>query len=240
MLFLRHRRDAGGLGSAAAAEVSRPAPLSVTMESALTMSFVTLSVDSPRVVASTVMALTTVRPMASAEAVAPVRRGLRTAFRPAGLPETPKPRHSSGRTTAITGRESNGTSTMTPVTARMAPNPTSALPSEPPAPAPATTAAAPSSVTMPPSRFRISRDLVVAGRCALPIAATGGIFAARRAGSQAASTVTRTPTTAATWASSTSLSDQSPCANSRPASPPTRNRASSHHARTGLSQPARL
>jgi hypothetical protein len=37
---------------------------------------------------------------------------------------------------------------------------------------------------MPPKEFRRTRDLVVAGRCALPIAATGGIFAARRAGGQ--------------------------------------------------------
>lgn len=42
--------------------------------------------------------------------------------------------------------------------------------------------------------FRRTRDLVEAVACTLLIAATGAIFAARRAGSQAASTVIRMPT----------------------------------------------
>lgn len=45
--------------------------------------------------------------------------------------------------------------------------------------------------------LRSTRDFMVAGRWALPMAATGAILAVRRAGSQAASMVTTTPMTRA-------------------------------------------
>lgn len=158
------------------------------------LSVVALSTAWPRVTPSTEMPVTRVRPIARADAVAPVRRGLRTAFCAASLPETPNIRCSSGRTRAITGRDSSGIRMMMPMRARKEPPAMRSWPFDPACAAPPTTAAPPSRVMTAPIELRSTRDFTVATAYWLFIAATGGIFAARRAGSQAASTVIRTPT----------------------------------------------
>ncbi|CAM5376646.1 hypothetical protein SBADM41S_01024 [Streptomyces badius] len=95
------------------------------------LSVVILSMAWPSVTPSTEMPVTRVSPMARAEAVAPVRRGLRTAFCEASFPETPNTFFSSGRTSAITGRESSGIRMMTPIRAKNAPAATSRRPEAP-------------------------------------------------------------------------------------------------------------
>ena len=68
----------------------------------------------------TVMPVTRVRPIVSAEAVAAVRRGLRTAFCRASLPDTPNAaQHRRGG--AISGRDSSGVRTNTPISSSTAP-----------------------------------------------------------------------------------------------------------------------
>ncbi len=63
-----------------------------------------------------------VRPIIRAEAVAAVRRGLRTELRRASLPAMPKAR-STGAAAAISGRDSSGVRMKTPITSRPAPSP---------------------------------------------------------------------------------------------------------------------
>lgn len=137
-----------------------------------------------------------VSPIISAEAVAAVRRGLRTEFWRASLPETPKALR-SGDAAAISGRDSSGVRMKTPMMSRTAPRPMGACPSEPSIVVAARTTAMPAALNSAPSVLRSTRDLVVAFACTLLIAATGGIFAARRPGSQAASMVMTMPTTRA-------------------------------------------
>lgn len=74
--------------------------------------------------------------MVRAAAVAAVRRGLRTAFCRASLPGVPNSLPSTGPTSAITGRESSGSRTKTPISARAAPRPTGARPESLPVEAP--------------------------------------------------------------------------------------------------------
>ncbi len=141
--------------------------------------------------AITVRPVMRVRPTISAEAVAAVLRGLRTAFCRARLPEMPNAR-STGAARAISGRDSSGVRTNTPISSSTAPPPITALPSS--MPVAVSTPAAPAPAKSAPMVLRTTSDLVVAVACTLFIAATGGIFAARRPGSQAARTVTTTPT----------------------------------------------
>lgn len=82
---------------------------------------VALSMAWPTVMPMTDMAVTRVRPMVSEAAVTAVRRGLRTAFSAASLPEMPKTFSSSGRTRAMTGRDSIGSSTNRPMSRKNAP-----------------------------------------------------------------------------------------------------------------------
>ncbi len=83
--------------------------------------------------------------------------------------------------------------------------------------------------------FRTTSDLVVGAACTLLIAATGGILAARRAGSQAASIVTSTPTAnaaatavgetisgpAGVFAPKADIAERSPVASPSPRAKPT-------------------
>ncbi len=192
-----------------------------------------MSIDFCRLPAITVMPVIRVRPIISAEAVAAVRRGLRTEFWRASLPETPKTRR-TGAAAAISGRDSSGVRTNTPMISRTAPRPMGAWPSEPDIVVAARTTATPAAENSAPSVLRSTSDLVVACACTLLIAATGGIFAARRPGSQAASMVTRTPTARAartvpgvmtrgpsgTVAPSVPISDRSPAPMPTPAARP--------------------
>ena len=89
-----------------------------------------LSIDFCRLPAITVMPVIRVRPIIRAEAVAAVRRGLRTEFCRASLPETPKTRR-TGAAAAISGRDSSGVRTKTPMISSTAPRPIGACPSEP-------------------------------------------------------------------------------------------------------------
>lgn len=86
----------------------------------------------------------------------------------------------------------------TPMISRTAPIPMGAWPSEPSMVVAARMTATPAPLNNAPSVLRSTSDLVVAFACTLLIAATGGIFAALRPGSQAASMVIRTPTARAT------------------------------------------
>lgn len=101
----------------------------------------------------------------------------------------------TGAASAISGRESSGVRMKTPISSSTAPTPMVLRPSS--IPVAASTAAVPAPAKTAPMLLRTTSDLVVAGRCTLFIAATGGIFAARRPGSQAASTVTTMPTASA-------------------------------------------
>lgn len=152
-----------------------------------------MSIACWRLPAITVMPVMRVRPIISADAVAAVRRGLRTEFWRASLPEIPKIRR-TGAAAAISGRDSSGVRMNTPMISRTAPIPMGAWPSEPLIEVAAMTTAMPAPENSAPSVLRSTRDLAVAVACTLLIAATGGIFAARRPGSQAASMVMRMPT----------------------------------------------
>ncbi len=132
-----------------------------------------------------------VTPMVSAEAVVAVRRGLRTAFSRASLPGVPNSLRSTGANSAITGRDSSGVRTKTPIISAPEPRPTRLTDSEA---APPTRPSAPPTANSRPMVLRTSSDFWVAG-CSLElIAATGAIREARSEGSQADSTVTATPT----------------------------------------------
>jgi len=159
----------------------------------LTAAVAILSIDFWRLPAITVIPVIRVRPIISADAVAAVRRGLRTEFWRASFPEMPNTRI-SGAAAAIRGRERRGVRMKTPMISRTAPSPMGAWPSEPSIVVAARITATPAPLNSAPSVLRSTSDLVVALACRLLIAATGGIFAALRPGSQAASMVTRTPT----------------------------------------------
>jgi hypothetical protein len=135
-----------------------------------------------------------VRPVVSADAVAAVRRGLRRAFWPASVPQTPN-RRSTGPAAAMTGRDSSGVRTNTPVSSATAPRASHALPST--IVVAVTTRTNPPAASTEPMVSRTTRLRAVAGAYPLLIAATGGIRAAYRAGTQVARTVTPTPMTRA-------------------------------------------
>ncbi len=144
--------------------------------------------------AITVMPVIRVSPIISAEAVVAVRRGLRSAFCRARRPEMPKARR-TGVASAISGRDSSGVRMNTPTSSSIPPPPSMILLVSSPSytEVATTTEAVPMPATSAPRVLRTSSDLVVATACTLFIAATGGTFAPRRAGSQAASTVMRVP-----------------------------------------------
>ncbi len=141
--------------------------------------------------------MTRVRPIASEAAVTAVRRGLRTAFWEASLPGIPNTFCSSGRTAPMTGLESSGSSTIMPMSMKKAPAPMDMRPSSPPMDTPSATRPMPRTLMTEPRTLRRTRDFAVAGRWALPMAATGAIRPVRQAGSTAAIVVTRTPMTRA-------------------------------------------
>ena len=126
----------------------------------------------------TLIALTRASPIISADAVAAVRRGFRRAFLVASRPGV-RNSWGNGRPSArTTGRLMTGASMATPRNTIAAPTPSSAI-GPPSSPMPGSTA--PATVTSDPttSRIRIERcGIATSSR----IAATGGTFAARRAG----------------------------------------------------------
>ncbi len=145
------------------------------------------------------MPVTISRPKVSANAVAAVRRGLRTALVRASVPIRPNGRPMTWPSGRITRPDSSGDSNSAPMPTRTSPSPMSA------APLPAEEDIAPSAVTPAPTarktapmmlRRRVAAAVGVANSSR--IAATGGIEDARRAGAYADSSVTPVPTTTAT------------------------------------------
>ena len=139
---------------------------------------------------NTPMLTTKVRPIIRAVAVDAVRRGLRIAFCRARSPGTPRSR-SGQPIAAASGRAATGARVMTPIRAAGTPSPSSLeLPS--PYSALSTAATPPTSIREPiTSRFFDGgREPGVASRSA----STGSTLVARRAGTSAATRVTRVPT----------------------------------------------
>ena len=165
-----------------------------TRKSLLKASSTTLSLVALREEASTPTAETTARPIISAEAVAPVRRGLRSAFSPARRPAVPKTRPKTDRHATSTGLPSTGASTAVVITQMTAPAPIQ-IASVPGAPVrPAAASATPRTMAIEPSSRRRPIPFSCTTRSSR-IAATGGTLAARRAGTKAATIVTRMPVT---------------------------------------------
>ena len=137
-----------------------------------------LFVDAP----ITLNALTSARPIMSAEAVAAVRRGFRTAFSCARRPVVPQIRGSTAPTLRRNGRARTGLSAVAPRMRRRAPRPTSDAPVPPSSESvPPTRASAPAPASTEPTTVRRPRPRCTPATSSR-IAATGGVRAARRAG----------------------------------------------------------
>ncbi len=124
---------------------------------------------------------TSIRPRVRANAVAAVRRGLRTALVRASRPTAPNGRATTAPSPATNGRDSAGAASRTAMIRANAPMPTvEAAP--PPVPwAPTTTTAAPTTAATAPTTVRIRSDSTVAVDSSR-MAATGATLLARRAG----------------------------------------------------------
>ncbi len=141
----------------------------------------------------TLTVVTKAKPIMRAAAVAAVRRGLRIAFCCASRPGVPNTFGNSPPSTRTTGVLITGASIAMPRNTAAAPPPSRASGWLVAPAMPDPMAIAPPAVKAPPTQTRMRSD-----RCGSDtssrIAATGGIFAARRAGKYADSTVTTMPT----------------------------------------------
>ena len=148
--------------------------------------------------ANTAAALTRATPIISAAAVADVRRGERPAFSWASFPGGPKTLATGQPSSRVTGRATVDERLATPRKMSSAPRPARvSAPTVPPGRAnrPSTNITAPITVTTVPSTRR--RVLIASNPSSGRIAATGGMRAARRAGTMTDSIVTPMPTMAA-------------------------------------------
>ena len=146
--------------------------------------------------ANTAAALTRATPIISAAAVADVRRGARPAFSRASVPGVLNSLATGQPISLVTGRATVDETLATPRKISRPPPPARTIsPSVPPGRtnSPMTKATTPTSVTTVPAtrRLALSASNPSSGR----IAATGGIFAARRAGMMTDAIVMPTPTT---------------------------------------------
>ena len=133
-------------------------------------------------------------PIISAEAVAVVRRGLRSEFWPARLPTVPKTRPYAACASARNGRLITGLTAVTPSSTTRMPRPSTQPPRGTSANRPSAMAVAPTAIATTPSSSRRRIDdsgSAMSSRSAW----TGAIRVVRRAGSHAAAMVTTTPTT---------------------------------------------
>ena len=135
----------------------------------------------------------TATPTISADAVAAVRRGLRSALSRASRPPTPRSAAIGAPSTVAAGRTATGPRTMNPASVPTAPAIAAASP--PPA-APAITAPAPPAISRKPDTER-AWDIRAGSAASSRRAASGGTREARSAGSTPASTVAATPTATA-------------------------------------------
>ena len=182
--------------SATSAVTTPRNPVPLTAKSAISWVSTDAATASRTDAANTVTNATRPTPIISADAVAAVRRGLRTAFSRASEPATPR-RRVSGRPNAW----QIGPATAGPRTARArkptsAPSPRTRNPS-PPCRAPRVTSAA---ATARPTAPAIARPMVLVVRSTSRSrsAASGEMVAARRPGIAADTVVTTTPTRTAT------------------------------------------
>jgi hypothetical protein len=107
--------------------LSSPAPVAVTMRSALIAWSTLLVADFDSEAPNTDIAATRARPIMRAEAVWAVRRGLRIEFSRPSLPGSPRSRASGRPITPASGRAIAGESMVTPTKMPDAPAPTSAM-----------------------------------------------------------------------------------------------------------------
>ena len=132
------------------------------------------------------------RPIIRALAVAPVRRGLRSAFWLASRPTIPLVREKIAPKKRSTGWPRNALISETPMKTSSTPAPSPIRPQLPSPASPATIDPAPTTTSRVPPRTR--RLSVVSGSATSSRrAAIGGIRAARRAGRRAANAVTPMP-----------------------------------------------
>ena len=166
----------------------------VTRKSAPTTLSMTSVIDDFADVAKMVSADTSARPIMSAEAVAAVRRGWRSAFCTASDPTVPNMRGNANPRIRTIGPASAGLTTIAPMSAATTPSPTSWEPEPPPTAAPAVMAPRPTTSRIAPAMARKCSER--AGRAmSSRRAAMGGMREARMAGASPATTVTRTPIT---------------------------------------------
>ena len=139
----------------------------------------------------TVNRAATATPTISADAVAAVRRGLRSALSRASRPLTPRSAAIGAPSTAA-GRAATGPRTTNPASVATAP----AMPRPPRPAAPAITAAAPPGESAG-AGYRTGAGIRAGSAASSRSAASGGTREARTAGSTPASTVAATPTSTA-------------------------------------------
>ena len=149
-----------------------------------------LAIEARAEAPNTVMNTTRPTPIIRADAVADVRLGLRVAFSRAMVPVMPRRRGSGAPSRRLTGRAPTGPSTPTPRNTTAAPMPT--MPAPPPL-RPMANSAMPAAVTTPPMTARRT-ERPERSTATSRMAATGATFAARRAGTMAATRVTTVPT----------------------------------------------
>ena len=145
-----------------------------------------------------VMKETRPTPIISAEALAAVRFGFRMAFCRASCPVTPRSQGSGAPTARLSGSEIVRPSTDTPKNTRSAPAPTIAIWLAIWVKSPVNRAAIPSARIAAPTMIRSFEPYPVLPAATSCMAATGGTFAALRAGETAATTVTASPARPAT------------------------------------------
>ncbi len=152
-----------------------------TRKSAANWSSTRSSLVALREAARVPTAATSASPIISAEAVAPVRRGLRSAFSPASRPVVPKTLPKTARHATSSGWPSTGliTAAVRIHTTAAAPIQIASLPGAPTTPA--TARPTPASITTEPMRARRPSERSP-GPASSRIAATGAVREARRAG----------------------------------------------------------
>ncbi len=195
----------------------------VIRKSAPTTLSMTTVIDDFAEVAKIVRADTRARPIMSADAVAAVRRGWRSAFCTASDPTVPNIRGKANPRTRTIGRARAGLTTIAPTRAARTPSPTSCEPDPPPTAAPAVMAARPATRRIAPAIARKCSERAGSAMSSRR-AAIGGMRDARIAGASPATTVTSTPMTSPTMtvrgsSTSPSVGISAPIAENRPCSP---------------------
>ena len=186
----------GSCCNACAAWVLKSGPWVNTMKSARNAPSIASLVETRTESVRTATHVTRARPIINAAAVSAVRRGLRLAFCPARMPAAPRTCATGHPSTIAIGTTSSGASNATPRNTPRKPAPMSWSFDPAEVKSPTSRAAHPSTKMTRPITIRRRGSGCVSGSASAR-AATGAMRVARRAGSDAAITVTMVPTSTA-------------------------------------------